>query len=116
MLQVDPGHEFMGSVTKEIENHKTYIRRGCTEIHRQQAIVERFNRTFAERLFGHQHAVEMLLREGQRSTAWVKRLPEVVSALNNEVTSLIGKKPAVAIKEKAVASKPSTKYSRPRRY
>jgi len=43
----------------------------------------------------------------------VKRLPEVVSALNNEVTSLIDKKPAVAIKEKAVYSKPSTSYSRP---
>ena len=55
----------------------------------------------------------MLLPEGLRSTAWVKRLPDVVRALNNEVTSLIGKKPAVAIKEKAVASKPSTTYSRP---
>ena len=113
MLQVDPGREFMGSVTKEMESHKTYIRRGCTEIHRDQAIVERFNRTLAERLFGHQYAVEMLNPEGPRSTAWVKRLPDVVKALNNEVTSLIGKKPAVAIKEKAVASKPSTKYSRP---
>ena len=112
MLQVDPGREFMGSVTQEMEKHETYIRRGRTEIHRDQAIVERFNRTLSERLFGHQYAVEMLLPEGQRSTAWVKRLPEVVSALNNEVTSLIGKKPAVAIKEKAVASKPSTKYSR----
>ena len=57
--------------------------------------------------------MEMLLPEGQRSTAWVKRLPDVVKALNNEVTSLTGKKPALAIKEKAVASKPSTKYSRP---
>ena len=113
MLQVDPGREFMGGVTKEMESHKTYIRRRRTEIHRDQAIVERFNRTLAERLFGHQYAVEMLLPEGQRSTAWVKRLPDVVSALNNEVTSLIGKKPAVAIKEKAVSSKPSTKYSRP---
>ena len=28
-------------------------------------------------------------------------------------TTFIGKKPAVAIKEKAVASKPSTKYARP---
>ena len=111
MLQVDP--ELMGSVTKEIERHKTYIRRGRTEIHRDQAIVERFNRTLAERLFGHQYAVEMLLPQGQRSTAWVKRLPEVVGALNNEVTSLTGKKPVIAIKEKAVASKPSTKYSRP---
>ena len=113
MLQVDPGRKFKGSVSKEMESHKTYIRRGRTEIHRDQAIVERFNRTLAERLFGHQYAVEMLLPDGQRSTTWVKRLPDVVRALNNEVTSLIGKKPAVAIKEKTVASKPSTKYSRP---
>ena len=35
----------------------------------------------------------------QRSTEWVKRLPEVVSALNNEVTRLTGKKPAEAIKK-----------------
>jgi len=113
MLQVDSGHEFMESVRKEMESHKTYIRRGCTEIHRDQAIVERFNRSLAERLVGHQYAVEMLLSEGQRSTAWVKRLSDVAKALNNEVTSLTGKKPALAIKEKAVASKPSTKYSRP---
>ena len=113
MLQVDPGREFMGAVTKEMEKHKTYIRRGRTEIHRDQAIVERFNRTLAERLFGHQYAVEMLLPEGKRSTEWVKRLPDVVGALNNEVTSLIGKKPAVAIKEKEVSSQPSTKYNRP---
>ena len=113
MLQVDPGREFMGAVTKEMEKRKTYIRRGRTEIHRDQGIVERFNRTLAERLFGHQYAVEMLLPEGKRSTEWVKRLPDVVSALNNEVTSLIGKKPAVAIKEKEVSSQPSTKYNRP---
>ena len=113
MLQVDPGREFMGAVTKEMEKHKTYIRRGRTEIHRDQAIVEHFNRTLAERLFGHQYAVEMLLPEGKRSTEWVKRLPVVVSALNNEVTSLIGKKPAVAIKEKEVFSNLSTKYNRP---
>ena len=113
MLQVDPGREFMGAVTKEMEKHETYIRRGRTEIHRDQAIVERFNRTLAERLFGHQYAVEMLLPEGKRSTEWVKRLPDVVYALNNEVTSLIGKKPAVAIKEKEVSSRPSTKYNRP---
>ena len=110
ILQVDPGREFMGGVTKEMEKHKTYIRRGRTEIHRDQAIVERFNRTLAERLFGHQYAVEML--HAGRSTVWVKRLPDVVNALNNEVTSLIGKKPAVAIKEKEVSSLP-TKYNRP---
>ena len=111
MLQVDPGREFMGGVTKEMEKHKTYIRRGRAEIHRDQAIVERFNRTLAERLFGHQYAVEML--HAGRSTVWVKRLPDVVSALNNEVTRLTGKKPAYAIKEKNIVSKPSTPYSRP---
>jgi len=41
------------------------------------------------------------------------RLPAVVSALNNEVTRLIGKKPAKEIKEKPVSAKPSTPYFRP---
>jgi len=113
LLQVDPGREFMGSVTKEMENYKTALRRGRPDIHRDQAIVERFNRTLAERLFGYQYAVEMLLPSGQRSTTWVKRLPDVVKALNNGVTRLTGKKPADAIKEKAVSAKPSTPYSRP---
>ena len=113
ILQVDPGSEFMGAVTKEMEKHKTSIRRGHPEIHRDQAIVEHFNRTLAERLFGYQYAVEMRSPEGPRSTEWVKRLPSVVSALNNQVTRLIGMKPAAAIKEKAVVSQPATKYLRP---
>ena len=116
LLQVDPGREFMGSVTKVMQNNKTSVRRGRTEIHRDQAIVERFNRTLAECLFGYQYAVEMNMKDthaGQRSTEWVKRLPEVVLALNNEVTRLTGKKPAEAIKEKSVYSKPATPYSRP---
>ena len=53
--------EFMGAVTKEMGNHHTAIRRGRVDIHRDQAIVERLNRTLAERLFGHQYAVEMRL-------------------------------------------------------
>ena len=97
-----------------MKNNKTSIRRGRTEIHRDQAIVERFNRTLAKRLFGYQYAVEMNIKNSyQRSTEWVKRLPEVDSALNNEVTRLIGKKPAQAIKEKSIYSKPSTPYCRP---
>jgi len=69
LLQVDPGREFVGIVTKEMENHKTYIRRGRPDIPGDQVIIERFKRTLAERLFGHQYAVEMLLPSGQRSTA-----------------------------------------------
>ena len=114
LLQVDPGLEFMGNVTKVMEKNKTAIRRGRVNIHRDQATVERFNRTLAERLFGYQYAVELNMKNAsQRSTEWVKRLPEVVSALNNEVTRLIGKKPAQAIKKESVSSKPSTPYSRP---
>jgi len=75
--------------------------------------VERFNRTLAEPLFGHQYALEMLLPAGQRSTAWVKRLPDVVAALNNEITRLTSKKPSVAIKDKSVSAKPSTFHSGP---
>ena len=84
MLQVGPGREFMGSVTTAMENHKTYICCRCTEIHRDQAITEGVNQTLAERLFGHQYAVEMLLPSGQRSTAWVKMLPKVVSTLTKK--------------------------------
>ena len=54
----------------------------------------------------------MRLPEGQRSTEWVARLTAVVSALNNEVTRLTGKKPVKAIKEKTVSAKPSTPYLR----
>ena len=75
--------------------------------------MECLNRTLAERLFGHQYAVEILLPSGQRSTAWLKRLPDVVAALKNEVTCLTSKKPAVPIKAKVVSAKPSTPYSRP---
>ena len=85
LLQADPGREFMGAVTKEMEKYKTNIGRGWVDILRDQAIVERFNRTIAERLFGHQYAAEMWLPEGQRSSEWVVRLSAVVSALNGEV-------------------------------
>ena len=60
----------------------------------------------AERLFGHQHAREILIeaRNGKdvRSTEWVARLQAVIKALNNEETRLIGMKPADAIKQKEV--------------
>ena len=33
LLQVDRGREFIGTVTKEMEKHKTNISHRCTEIH-----------------------------------------------------------------------------------
>ena len=56
----------------------------------------------------------MRLPEGKWSTEWVKRLPAVVSALNNEVMRLIGKKPPylrpVGKNEKMLPSGVSVRY------
>jgi hypothetical protein len=105
VLQVDPGREFMGAVNKLMESKKVKIRRGDVGLHRAQGIVERFNRTLAERLFGHQYAQEILLEARgttSRSREWVARLPDVIKAINNETTRLIGMKPVEAIKLKEV--------------
>ena len=111
LLQVDPGREFMGSVSQLLAKHRVEVRRGRVDIHRDQGIVERFNRTLAERLFGHQQAQELLMRSegsGERSREWVKRLPAVIAALNGEVTRLTGKRPRDAIRAQSVAQNRSS--------
>ena len=45
ILQVDPGREFMCEVKKEKTRHDVRIRTGNVDVHRDQGIVERFNRT-----------------------------------------------------------------------
>ena len=97
VLQVDPGREFMGEVTKEMTKHDVRIRRGNVNVHRDQGIVERFKRTLGERLFSFQFSQEMNMESGERSKECVKRLPEVVEALNSEKTRLTGKRPVDAI-------------------
>ena len=113
LLQIDPGREFMGAVNQLLSKHNVQVRRSRVDIHREQAIVARLNRTLAERPFGHQYGVEMRLPDDERSTEWMTRLPTVISALNKEVTRLTGKKPAEAIKKKTVSANPSTPYLRP---
>ena len=44
----------------------------------------------------------MNFKEGKRSTEWLKRLPEIVLALNSKETRLTGNKPVDAIREKVV--------------
>ena len=82
LLQVDPGKEFMSSVSTLMAKHNVKIRRGRTEIHRDQGIVERFNRTLSERLFSYQYAKEINTKK--RNREWVKRLPSVVKEINKE--------------------------------
>ena len=100
LLQVDPGKEFLGAVSSLMKRHNVTIRRGHTEIHRDQAIVERFNRTLAERLFGYQYAKEFI--QDTRSREWVARLPSVIATLNNEVTRTTAMKPINAITKKYI--------------
>ncbi len=88
LLKVDAGKEFHGVFKKLAEEKKVTIQVGEPGNHRAQAIVERFNRTLAERLFGHQYAQEILYPT-ERSRLWVKRLPDVIEALNDETTRLI---------------------------
>ena len=118
LLQVDPGREFMGAVNKLMNSKNVKIRRGEKALHRSQAIVERFNRTLAEKLFGHQYAQEYLSAAASskssnaRSREWVARLPDVINSLNKESTRLTGKTPLEAIKLPEVKHLSSSK-SRP---
>ena len=100
-LIVDGGKEFYGGTTKLMEKHNVIIQRGDPSQHRSQGIVERFNRTLADRLFTYQYHKE--LEDPLKSNReWVSRLQNVVSSLNNEKTSLIGMKPVDAIKQTLV--------------
>ena len=97
-LTVDDGKEFYGDTTKLMEKHDLMIQRGDPSQHRSQGIMERFNRTLADRLFTYQYHKE-LEYPSKSNREWVSRLVNVVSSLNNEKTRLIGMKPVDAIKQ-----------------
>ena len=100
-LIIDEGSEFRGDTTKLMEKHDVIIQRGDPSQHRSQGIVERFNKTLADRLFTYQYHKEFE-DPSKSNREWVSRLQNVVSALNNEKTRLIGMKPVDAIKETLV--------------
>ena len=100
-LIVDDGKEFYGDTMKLMEKHDVMIQRGDPSQHRSQGIMERFNRTLADRLFTYQYHKEFD-DPSKSNREWVSRLQNVVSALNNEKTRLIGMKPVDAIKQTLV--------------
>lgn len=102
---VDPGTEFKGEVTR-IYN----IQRSEANNHRAQALVERANKTIAEKLFSYQYAKEMT--SDDRNREWVKRLPAVIKSINSGVKRITGKTPLEAVKLKNVDEKHVT-YKRP---
>ena len=81
---------FEDEVSWLLAKNRVSIRHGCVEINWDQGIVERWNRTLVERLFGHQYAQELLMNPGEFSGKLVKRLSTVLAALNGEVTRLTG--------------------------
>ena len=82
-LIVDDGKEFYGDVMKLMEKHDVMIQHGDPSQHRSQGIIERYNRTLADRLFSYHYHKE--LEDPSRSNKeWFSRLQNVVSALNNE--------------------------------
>ena len=58
-LIVDDGKEFYGDTTKLMEKHDLMIQRGDPSQHHSQGIVERFNRTLADKLFSYQYHKEL---------------------------------------------------------
>ena len=100
-LIIDNGKEFYGDTTKLMKKHDVMIQCGDPSEHRSQRIVERFNRTLADRLFSYQYRKE-LEDPSKSNREWVSRLQNVVSALNNEKARLIGMQPVNAIKQTLV--------------
>ena len=88
-LIIDGGKEFYGDTTKLMEKHDVITQMGDPSQHQSQGIVERFNRTLADRLFSYQYHKE-LEDPSKSNREWVSRLQNLVSALNNEKTRLIG--------------------------
>ena len=84
-----------------MEKHDVMIQHGDLSQHRSQGIVERFNRMLADRLFSYQYHKE-LEDPSKSNREWVSRLQNVVSALNDERSRLIGMKPVDAIKQTLV--------------
>ena len=100
-LIIDEGSEFRGDTTTLMDKHDVIIQRSDPSQHRSQGIVERFNRTLADRLFTYQYHNE-LEDPSKSNREWVFRLQNVVSSLNNEKTRLIGMRPVDVIKQTLV--------------
>ena len=83
------------------KKHDVIIQWGDPSQHRSQGIVERFDKTLADRLFSYQYHKE-LEDPSKSNREWASRLQNVVSALNNEKTRLIEMKPIDAMKQTLV--------------
>ena len=105
LVQIDRGSEFKGDFRRLMEANEVRMRVAISKNHRQQSIVERFNKTLAIALFKVQYVEELATLK--TNTEWVKGLQEVVDKINDTPTRLIGMAPSAAIEKKIVEAKPS---------
>ena len=111
LFLTDQGPEFRKDCEKLMRENDVKIQKAKSK--RTMGIVERFNRTLAERLFRLQDASDLLLQLSERDRKWVKNLPIILKDINNSKTSLTGIAPVKAIKMKNVIAKPSYPAYRP---
>lgn len=102
-INVDKGSEFKAEVIKLFEDKGTKVNVSDTGHHRSTAMVERFNRLLAERLFKQIHHEEINTNKVVRN--WTKLLQPTIEQLNNEITRYIKMTPNEAIELDRVPQK-----------
>ena len=102
-LNIDKGSEFKREVLDLYNKHKTKINVSETGYHRATAMVERFNRTLAERLFKQIHHKEIETNKVVKD--WVDILQPTIDQLNDEESRYINMSPNEAIKLSKVPQK-----------
>jgi hypothetical protein len=84
-IEVDPGSEFKGVVSKWFKEKNIMIRVGKTARHRQQSLVERRNQIIGTVIHKRQAAEELLT--GEPAQAWIDDLPKIIKAMNKKTES-----------------------------
>lgn len=82
-LEADQGSEFKLDFNGYVKNNKIVLKRGKTNRHRQQSVVERRNRMIAEKIFRRQTEQELLT--GEPSTQWTEDLPIYIKIINKNL-------------------------------
>ena len=99
----DRGSEFKKNFDIYLQEHEIFHQ--IAKSKETIGIIERFNRTLAEKLFRIQDTHELLLPLPKRSRIWVKNLSIVLKDLNNSITRLLGITPNKAVLKKIVYAK-----------
>ena len=102
-INVDKGSEFKSAVLDLYKKNDTQVNVSETSHHKATAMVERYNRTLAERIFKQIHHEE--ITKNKVIKVWDHLLKPTVDQLNNEITRYINMTPNHAIELSEVPQK-----------